>query len=178
MKGPTDRWKKQRDAIREQVMKDGWSDKRGSFVQYYGSEDLDASLLMMPLVGFVPATSDRMRRTIEAIERELVRDGFVMRYCNHEEVDGLPRGEGAFLACTFWLADCLDLIGRHDDALRTFERVLAVCNDVGLLAEEYDPVAKRQLGNFPQAFSHVSLVNTAHNLSGDMTGPAEHRLGT
>ena len=119
---------------------------------------------MMPLVGFLPADDGRVRGTIEAIERELLSDGFVHRYAPDPEVDGLPGGEGVFLLCTFWLADCLALIGRHDDARSTFERLLSIRNDVGLLSEMYDPAQARMLGNFPQAFSHVGLVNTALNL--------------
>jgi len=140
------------------------------------SSDLDASLLMIPLVGFLPAADPSMRGTIEAIERHLVVDGFVRRYAEHasEGVDGLPPGEGAFLPCTFWLADDLILLGRRAEARQLFERLLALRNDVGLLSEEYDPRRKRMLGNFPQAFTHVALVNTACNLS-HTTGPAEHR---
>ena len=122
---------------------------------------------MMPLVGFLPASDPRVRGTVEAIERELMEDGFVVRYRNEQHVDGLPGDEGVFLLCTFWLADCLHLIGRREEARALFERLLALRNDVGLLAEEYDPGAQRMLGNFPQAFSHVALVNTARILSGD-----------
>src|SRR5262249_6866973 len=137
--------------------------------QYYGSKTLDASTLMVPLVGFLPPTDERVIGTVNAIERELTHDGFVLRYDaeNAGDVDGLKGREGAFLACSFWLSDNLQLIGRHKDALALFERLLALQNDVGLLSEEYDPVAKRLVGNFPQAFSHISLVNTAVNLSGD-----------
>jgi GH15 family glucan-1,4-alpha-glucosidase len=145
-------------------------------VQYYGGQELDASLLMIPLVGFLPPTDERVRATVGAIERELCYDGFVLRYQTSasRQVDGLPPGEGVFLACTFWLADNYWLLGRHDEARRLFERLLAVCNDVGLLSEQYDPHTRRFLGNFPQAFSHVSLINTALNLSAEV-GPAEHR---
>ena len=136
--------------------------------------DLDASLLMMPLVGFLPPSDPRVRGTVEAIERELVRDGFVARYPTAPGIDGLPPGEGAFLACTFWLADNLALLGRRDDARRCFERLLALRTDVGLLSEEYDPESKRLVGNFPQAFSHVALINTAWNLS-QSPGPADIR---
>jgi len=174
--GPVERWRALRAEVHHEVCREGYDSGRGTFVQSYGGHRLDASLLLLPLVGFLRATDPRMRRTIEAIERELVRDGFVMRYLHErtEELDGLPPGEGAFLPCTFWLADDLMLLGRHDDARRLFERLLALRNDVGLLAEQYDPVARRLVGNFPQAFTHVSLVNTARNLS-RRGGPAEHR---
>ncbi len=166
--GPADEWRELRDTIHEQVCAQGFNPTVGAFTQYYGSDALDASLLMIPLVGFLPATDDRVRSTIEAIERDLTEDGFVLRYraTDAHAVDGLVGHEGAFLACSFWLADCLHLIGRHDDALALFERLIGLRNDIGLLAEEYDAVAKRQVGNFPQAFSHVSLVNSAYNLSG------------
>jgi len=172
--GPVERWRELRQTIHDQVCREGWSEEKQAFTQYYGGTGLDASLLMIPLVGFLPPEDPRVRSTVEAIERELWVDGFVMRYRTEEGVDGLPPGEGAFLACTFWLADNLALIGRKEDAERLFERLLALCNDVGLLAEEYDAVAKRQLGNFPQAFSHIGLINTARNLSFP-GGPAEHR---
>ena len=164
-KGPVDRWRRLRDDIRREVLEQAWSSEKGAFVQYYGSDRLDASLLMMPLVGFLPATDDRMRSTIEAIERELVHEGFVHRYSTDPDVDGLPEGEGAFLACTFWLADNFGLMGRVADARAIFERLLDLRNDLGLLSEEYDPSARRLVGNFPQAFSHVSLVNSACNLT-------------
>jgi GH15 family glucan-1,4-alpha-glucosidase len=172
--GPVDRWRATRDAIHREVCQRGFDPKKNSFVQYYGSTDLDASLLMIPLVGFLPPDDPRVLGTVSAVERELMQDGFVLRYPTRENVDGLPPGEGAFLACTFWLADNLALIGRADDARRLFERLLGLCNDVGLLSEEYDPKAKRLVGNFPQAFSHVGLVNTAHNLTKE-TGPAVAR---
>jgi GH15 family glucan-1,4-alpha-glucosidase len=136
-----------------------------SFVQYYGSKHLDASILMMPLVGFLSADDPRVVGTVKAIETHLMRNGFVGRYTQDPAVDGMPHGEGTFLACSFWLADNYELQGRHQDAVRMFERLLEIRNDVGLLSEEYDPVEKRQLGNFPQAFSHVGLVNTAFNLT-------------
>jgi GH15 family glucan-1,4-alpha-glucosidase len=160
-----ERWRKVRDQIHEQVCAQGYSAKKKAFTQFYGSEDLDASLLMMPLVGFLPATDERVRNTIEAVERELMEGGFVLRYRPEANVDGLPGGEGVFLLCTFWLADCLHLIGRTEDARALFERLIALRNDLGLLSEQYDPHARRQLGNFPQAFSHVALVNTARILS-------------
>jgi GH15 family glucan-1,4-alpha-glucosidase len=146
----------------------------GAFVQSYGSTLLDASLLMIPLVGFLPPDDPRVRTTVEAIERHLTRDAFVARYHTKPDVDGLPPGEGAFLLCSFWLADNLELLGRHDDALRMFERILEVRSDVGLLAESYDVDAGRLVGNYPQAFSHVGLINTARNLS-RAPGPADDR---
>jgi GH15 family glucan-1,4-alpha-glucosidase len=159
------RWKKLREDIHEEVCRQGFDPDMNSFVQYYGGKFLDASILMMPLVGFLPADDPRVKGTVEAIEKHLMRNGFVGRYTQDPAVDGLPHGEGTFLACSFWLADNYELQGRHQDAVRMFERLLEIRNDVGLLAEEYDPVAKRQLGNFPQAFSHVGLVNTAFNLT-------------
>ena len=174
--GPVDRWKRARAEIHDEVCRKGYDPRRDTFTQSYGSRELDASLLLIPLVGFLPAHDERTRGTIAAIQRELVTDGFVRRYPTSEtgDVDGLPSGEGAFLACTFWLADNLALIGRHSEARAMFERLLTLRNDVGLLAEEYDPVAKRQVGNFPQAFSHVGLINTAHNLT-RTAGPAYQR---
>jgi GH15 family glucan-1,4-alpha-glucosidase len=176
VRGPAERWRRLRAHIHDEICREGYSEKLGSFVQYFGAEELDASLLMIPLVGFLPATDPRVRGTVEAVERRLMKDGFVRRYEPKQAVDGLPPGEGAFLACTFWLADNLALLGRRDDARRVFERLLGLCNDVGLLSEEYDPHARRLVGNFPQAFSHVGLVNTARNLS-PQTGPcpAEQR---
>jgi len=175
--GPVERWRKLRREIHDEVCRRGYDAEVGAFVQYYGGKELDASLLMIPLVGFLPATDPRMRATIAAIERDLVVDGFVLRYRQEgtEELDGLPPGEAAFLPCTFWLADNLALLGRQD-ARRLFERLLALRNDVGLLAEQYDPRCRRLLGNFPQAFSHFSLINTAYNLS-RAGGPAKHRPG-
>ena len=175
LEGPIDRWRQLRDTIHKEVCEQGYNPEVGAFTQYYGSKFLDASLLMMPQVGFLPPTDPRVRGTIEAIEKHLTRDGFVLRYPTEEQnVDGLPPGEGVFLMCTFWLADCYVLLDRLDDARRLFERLLELCNDVGLLAEEYDPVHKRLLGNFPQAFSHIGLVCTAHNLT-DHSGPAQKR---
>jgi GH15 family glucan-1,4-alpha-glucosidase len=159
------RWKKLREAIHEQVCRQGFDTDMNSFVQYYGGKHLDASILMMPLVGFLAADDSRVMGTVKAIETHLMKNGFVGRYTQDPAVDGLPHGEGTFLPCSFWLADNYELQGRHEDAVRMFERLLEIRNDVGLLAEEYDPVAKRQLGNFPQAFSHVGLVNTAFHLT-------------
>ncbi|MEO6397435.1 MAG: glycoside hydrolase family 15 protein [Tepidiformaceae bacterium] len=174
LEGPLDRWRALRDRIHAEVCDKGFDSERNTFVQAFGSKHLDASLLMIPQVGFLKPEDPRVAGTVTAIERDLLVDGFLLRYDTGEKVDGLPPGEGAFLACTFWYADALHLIGREKDAHDVFERLLTVCNDVGLLAEEYDPVAKRQLGNFPQAFSHVGLVNTAHNL-GAGHGPARQR---
>jgi GH15 family glucan-1,4-alpha-glucosidase len=176
MDGPLDKWRQLRQEIHEQVCREGFDPELNTFVQYYGCKQLDASLLMMPLVGFLPATDPRMRGTVEAIEQRLVRDGFVDRYLALPEVDGLPPGDGTFLVCTFWLADNLALQGRYREARETFERLLGLCNDVGLLSEEYDPETGRLVGNFPQAFSHVGLINTARNLSRH-GGPAEKRPG-
>jgi GH15 family glucan-1,4-alpha-glucosidase len=174
LQGPLDRWRKLRRTIHEEVCEEGFDREQNAFVQFYGGKDLDASLLMIPLVGFLPTDDPRVRGTVEAIERNLTRDGFVARYATKQEVDGLPAGEGAFLACSFWLADNFALLGRRDDALRLFERLLELRNDVGLLSEEYDTANRRLVGNFPQAFSHVSLINTASNLSRPK-GPAEDR---
>jgi GH15 family glucan-1,4-alpha-glucosidase len=172
-------WRALRDEIHSEVCAKAYDTDRKTFVQAYGSSNLDAALLMMPLVGFLPATDERMQGTVAAIQRELTTDGFVRRYTTETAVDGLPPGEGVFLPCTFWLVDNLALMGRVDEARALFERLIALANDVGLLAEEYDPVAKRQLGNFPQAFTHVSLVNSGCNLSrlASAAGPAHHRIG-
>ena len=174
LEGPAERWRNLRATIHAEVCRNGFDRERNTFVQYYGAKELDASLLMIPLVGFLPASDSRVKGTVEAIERDLVIDGFVLRYRTTPEVDALPPGEGPFLACTFWLVDNLALLGRNQDALRLFERLLNLRNDVGLLSEEYDPNTKRLLGNFPQAFSHVGLVNSACNLSRDQ-GPATDR---
>jgi GH15 family glucan-1,4-alpha-glucosidase len=168
------RWRELRSRIHRDVCENGFSRKRNAFVQSYGSEELDASLLLVPITGFLPSEDPRCRSTVEAIRRDLTADGLVLRYRTHEAADGLPPGEGVFLACSFWLADNLCLQGRRDEARELFERLVGLTNDVGLLAEEYDPVAKRFLGNFPQAFSHVALVNTAMNL-GQREKPAEQR---
>jgi GH15 family glucan-1,4-alpha-glucosidase len=176
---PLDRWRSMRGRLHREICREAFDKELGAFVQSYGSKHLDASLLLIPLVGFLPAEDPRVRGTVEAIEQRLTSDGFVYRYDTEMTDDGLPPGEGAFLACSFWLADNLALLGRHDDARLLFERLLAVRNDVGLLAEEYDPRARRQLGNFPQAFSHVALIDTALNLSRTPTPtggrPAEQR---
>jgi GH15 family glucan-1,4-alpha-glucosidase len=166
--GPVDSWRELREQIHEQVCAKGYNADVGAFTQYYGSDELDASLLMIPLVGFLPATDVRVRSTIEAIDRDLTEDGLVMRYQRRDGahlVDGLEGREGAFLACSFWMATCLHMIGRHDDARQLYERLLELRSDLGLLAEEYDVKPGRQAGNFPQALSHVALVNAALNLS-------------
>jgi GH15 family glucan-1,4-alpha-glucosidase len=165
LKGPVERWRATCERIHEEVCRLGYSAERGSFVQSYGSSALDASLLLLPLTGFLPAHDERVRNTVDAIQRELTVDGLVMRYHTAHTDDGLPAGEGVFLACSFWLADNLVLQERYSEARALFERLLALRNDVGLLAEEYDPVAKRLVGNFPQVFSHIALVNTALNLT-------------
>jgi GH15 family glucan-1,4-alpha-glucosidase len=171
---PVKRWRELRDSIHADVCAHAWSSQKRSFTQSYGSAELDASLLLIPQVGFLPASDQRVVSTVEAIERELLQDGFVRRYKGE---DGLPPGEGVFLACSFWLADCYALLGRRHDAEQLFGRLLAIRNDVGLLAEEYDPVSRRLLGNFPQAFSHVGLINTAFNLTAGQPNPAIERRG-
>jgi GH15 family glucan-1,4-alpha-glucosidase len=172
----TERWRALRAAIHADVCRHGFDPARGAFVQSYGARELDASLLMIPLVGFLPAEDPRVRGTVAAIERELTADGLVRRYTTGSGVDGLPSGEGMFLACSFWLVDNLVLLGRREEARRLYDRLLALRNDVGLLAEQYDPRARRQLGNFPQALSHIALINSACNLSQTLR-PAEHRAG-
>ncbi len=173
--GDAARWKNMRDEIHNDVCSKGFNGQVNSFVQYYGSDETDASLLMIPLVGFLPPSDPRVRGTVEMVERTLLRDGFVDRYHTQVSIDKLPEHEGAFLPCCFWLADNYWLLGRHDEARQLFERLAGLTNDVGLIAEEYDPVGKRQLGNFPQAFTHVALINTALNLSRDEAGPAKKR---
>lgn len=175
--GPVDRWKAARDAIQREVCARGFDAQLGSFVQSYDSQELDASLLLIPTTGFLPPEDPRVRGTIDAVERRLFVDGFLLRYDTHSSDDGLPPGEGAFLACSFWLADAYALVGRLEEARTLFERLLAIRNDVGLLAEEYDWRTKRLLGNYPQAFSHIALVNTAHNLA-RATRPAEQRASS
>ena len=174
MHGRVDEWRGCRDAIHREVCDQGYDADRKTFTQYYGSKTLDASTLMIPLVGFLPPDDERVIGTIDAIQRDLVVDGFVQRYDSGANIDGLPPGEGAFLPCSFWLADNLVLSGRVDEGRALFERLCGLANDVGLLAEEYDPHAKEMLGNFPQAFTHVSLVNTASNLE-HAAGPAHSR---
>jgi GH15 family glucan-1,4-alpha-glucosidase len=173
---PLERWRATRAAIHEEVCARGYDTERGTFTQFYGSSGVDAALLLIPQVGFLPADDHRVLGTIDAVQRELCADGFVLRYrtdadpdpsAEYGSVDGLPGSEGAFLACSFWLADALALTGRRDEARALFDRLLALRNDVGLLSEEWDPAARHQLGNTPQAFSHVGLVNTALTLDGD-----------
>jgi GH15 family glucan-1,4-alpha-glucosidase len=171
---PLDEWREMKGAIHEKVCREGFDPEMNSFVQSFGSKLLDASLLMIPLVGFIPPDDPRVKGTVEAVEKHLLRDGFVLRYDTALSVDGLPTGEGAFLPCTFWLADNYKLIGEKDKAWRLFDRLAGLCNDVGLLSEEYDVHSGRLVGNFPQAFSHVGLVNTALNLSRQV-GPADQR---
>lgn len=173
MPGRLDQWRTLRQRIHDSVCREGFSTAKNSFVQYYGGDSLDASLLLLPMVGFLPPEDPRIKGTVAAIQRELTLDGLVLRYRTHEGVDGLPPGEGVFLACSFWLADNLILQGRRREARALFERLIGLCNDVGLLAEEYDPRERRQLGNFPQAFSHLALINTALNLHNH--GPAHRR---
>jgi GH15 family glucan-1,4-alpha-glucosidase len=175
LEGPVDEWRSIRARIHHDVCTCAFDAARGTFTQAYGSDQLDASLLMLPLVGFLPASDPRILGTVHAIEQHLVHDGFVLRYRSEQTEDGLPPGEGAFLPCTFWLADNYALTGRTAQAQALFERLLGVRNDVGLLAEEYDPIARRQLGNVPQAFSHVALINTAFNLTPRVPAPAEER---
>lgn len=172
--GPADKWARLRDTMHLEICQHGFNKDINSFVQFYDGDTLDASLLMIPLVGFLPATDPRMLGTLDAIQARLSRDGFVDRYQTEAYVDGLPAGEGSFLACSFWMADNLALAGRYTEAKQLFDKLLAIRNDLGLLSEEYDPVAKRLVGNFPQAFSHIGLINTAFNLS-HFQGPAEHR---
>ncbi|GGU91932.1 glucoamylase [Streptomyces albospinus] len=165
--GDVDRWRAMRDEVHREVCERGYDAGRGTFTQHYGSVELDAATLLIPRVGFLPGDDPRVRSTVDTVRRELTSGGLVRRYSTEGgSVDGLPGGEGAFLVCSFWLADALQLTGRHEEARELFERLLALCNDVGLLSEEYDPSAGRQLGNFPQAFSHIGLVGTAFGLLG------------
>jgi GH15 family glucan-1,4-alpha-glucosidase len=166
LEAPLDAWREWRQQIHDEVCEKAFDAERNSFVQYYGSKNLDAGLLMIAIVGFLPPEDPRVRGTVEAIEKDLLRDGFVIRYDTGEAQDGLPPGEGAFLACSFWLVGNYVLLGRLDDARALFNRLAGLANDVGLLAEEYDPKRKRQVGNFPQAFSHIALINAAYTLAG------------
>jgi GH15 family glucan-1,4-alpha-glucosidase len=176
LEGPVARWRALRDEIHEEVCRNGFNPAMGAFTQYYGSDHLDASLLLIPIVGFLPPADPRVKGTVAAIEKHLMYDGMVLRYDSERNPDGLPPGEGMFVACSFWLADNYVLLGRRAEAERLFDRLAGLANDVGLLAEEYDPKARRLLGNFPQAFSHIALVNTAHYLALD-DKPAEKRAG-
>ena len=172
--GPVERWRRVRDEIHAEVCAKGYDEKLGSFTQTYDSKELDASLLQLPLVGFLPVADPRVRGTVEAIERELMEDGFLLRYRRHD-VDGLPPGEGVFLPCSFWLVDCYELLGRHDEAHALFERLVSLANDLDLLSEEYDPQEQRLLGNFPQAFTHLALVNSAFTVTPHFESPMRRR---
>ncbi|HEX8110331.1 MAG TPA: glycoside hydrolase family 15 protein [Kofleriaceae bacterium] len=167
------RWESLREAIRNEILDKGYDANRNTFTQYYGSKNVDASLLFIPLTGFLPATDPRVVGTVKAIEEDLMQDGLVLRYRTDASDDGLSGEEGVFLACSFWLAVTYHLMGRTEDARRLFERVANLRNDVGLLAEEYLTSQKRQIGNFPQAFSHLALVNAAYVIT-ENHSPAEH----
>jgi GH15 family glucan-1,4-alpha-glucosidase len=171
--GPLDRWRQVRDEMHARICTQGFDSGRNTFTQSFGSSEVDANLLLIPVMGFLPANDPRVRGTVEAIEHELLVDGLVLRYRTRTDLDGLPPGEGAFLPCSFWLADIYALQKRDAEARALFERLLSLSNDVGLLAEEYDPQAKRLVGNFPQAFSHLALIGTALNLHD--VGPAQQR---
>jgi GH15 family glucan-1,4-alpha-glucosidase len=173
--GDLERWRAIRDEIHEQVCREGFDEQLGSFTQYYDSGTLDASLLLIPLVGFLPCRDPRVHGTIEAVRRELTWDGLLLRYRSEEDVDGLPAGEGVFLPCSFWLVDCLELIGDHEAAHALFDRLLGLRNDLGLISEEFDPATERLLGNFPQAFTHLELVNSAFNMAKRHPSPMEFR---
>jgi GH15 family glucan-1,4-alpha-glucosidase len=174
--GELERWRRIRAEIHEEVCRRAFNSELGAFTQAYESDLLDASALLIPQVGFLPPDDKRVQSTVQAIERKLMRDGFVLRYDTAATSDGLPPGEGAFLPCSFWLADAYVLIGRSADAQHLFGRLVGLCNDVGLLGEEYDAGAQRIVGNFPQALSHIALVNTAHNIA-SVTKPCEQRSG-
>lgn len=174
LEGPVDRWREVRDTIHADICRNGFDRGQNSFVQSYGATALDASLLLIPQTGFPPAHDPRVAGTIAAVEKELLVDGFVLRYATDRVDDGVGGREGAFPACSFWLCDAYVLQGRTEEATALFERLLSLRNDLGLLAEEYDPMHGRQVGNFPQGFSHISLVNTAFNLA-NVRGPARQR---
>jgi GH15 family glucan-1,4-alpha-glucosidase len=174
--GPLDHWRRLRQQIHDDVCAKGFDSELNAFTQSYGGKELDASLLLTALLGFLPTDDKRLRGTVEAIERLLIVDGLVQRYDTRTTKDVLTSGEGAFLACSFWLVDNLVLLGRLDDARRLFEQLLMLRNDLGLLAEEYDPQAQRLVGNYPQAFSHIALINSAYNLA-RAAKPAEQRSG-
>ena len=174
--GPVDHWRELQRRIHAEVCERGFDAELGSFVRFYGAKEVDASLLLLPAVGFLPPDDPRIVGTVQAVERTLMRDGFVLRYDTARVDDGLPSGEGVFLACSFWLVDAYVMLGRHDEAKRLFERLLALRNDLGLLSEQYDPRSRRMVGNFPQAFSHLALVNSACNLS-RFSRPADQRAG-
>jgi GH15 family glucan-1,4-alpha-glucosidase len=172
LRGDAARWRRAREDIHRDVCEKGWDAERGTFTQSYGSQALDAALLLIPRVGFLPGDDPRTVGTVEAVRRELTRDGFLLRYSTEESDDGLPPGEGAFLPCSFWLADALAMAGRRDEALALYDRLAGLANDVGLFSEEYDPETGRLVGNFPQAFTHVALVTSATTLSGEGAVPA------
>ena len=174
--GPVERWRELRATIHADVCTRGYDEERGVFTQSYGSKQLDAALLLIPLVGFLPPDDERVLRTIDAVRDDLERGGFVERYRSETPVDGLPAGEGAFLPCSFWLAEALALTGRVEEARDLFQRLLGLCTDLGLLSEEFDPTSGRLLGNFPQAFSHLTLVNAAFALAEDRP-PVQLRYG-
>jgi GH15 family glucan-1,4-alpha-glucosidase len=176
LQGPMERWSEIAREIHTEVCSKGYDAELGSFVQSYGSKWLDGSLLLIPTTGFLPIEDPRIVGTIRAVEKRLLADGFVMRHDPAEIETGLAHGEGAFLACSFWLADAMVLLGREAEGAQLFERLLALRNDVGLLSEEYDVPTKRLVGNFPQAFSHIALINTAHNLA-RLKKPADQRAG-
>jgi GH15 family glucan-1,4-alpha-glucosidase len=171
---PLDRWRRARDEIHDEVCTRGYDPDQNSFVQSYDSKELDASLLLLPVVGFLPPDDARVVGTVEAIERKLMIGGLVQRYDSANSEDGLPPGEGVFLACSFWMVDAYVMLGRVEEARTLFTRLTALCNDVGLLSEEYDPASGELLGNFPQAFSHVALINSAFNIT-RISKPAEQR---
>jgi GH15 family glucan-1,4-alpha-glucosidase len=174
--GPLDHWRRLRQHIHDDICAKGFDKELGAFTQSYGGKELDASLLMIALVGFLPPDDTRVRGTVGAIEQRLMVDGFVRRYETQAAVDGLAGGEGVFLACSFWFVDNLVLLGRVDDARALFERLLGLRSDLGLLSEEYDSAAKRLVGNYPQAFSHIALINSACNLA-RVSKPAQQRSG-
>ncbi len=179
--GPAERWRAVRDEIHREVIERGFDSKLNSFVGWYGSKRVDASLLTIPLVGFLPAGDPRVRGTLDAVRRELMEDGFVHRYRQDEEtesIDGLPPGEGVFFLCSFWFVDNLVLLGELEEAQELFERLLALRNDLGLLSEEYDPGERRLVGNFPQAFSHIGLLHTALSLDRALTAQSEAKSPT
>jgi GH15 family glucan-1,4-alpha-glucosidase len=175
LEGPLDRWKATREAVHREVCERAYDRERRTFTQAYDVPWLDAATLLIPMVGFLPADDERVVGTVEAIQRELCHDGFVLRYDTRAADDGLPPGEGAFLPCTFWLLDALVLLRRKQEAQVLFDKLTGLCNDVGLLSEEYDPAAGRLVGNFPQAFSHIALVNSALVLEGGRESAAAAR---
>jgi GH15 family glucan-1,4-alpha-glucosidase len=174
VKVPVAKWRQTRDRIHQEVCREAWNEELRSFTQTYGSKSLDASLLLLPLVGFLPPSDPRIASTVDAIQKYLMRDGLLLRYDTASGADGLPTGDGAFIACSFWLVNVLSLLGRNDEAKCKFEELLKLQNDVGLLSEEYDTQRQRQIGNFPQALSHIALVNAAFEVS-DAKTPGRQR---